>query len=348
MNVQTEQGQIDCGKCKKPFRGNLLAERIRCPLCHYVNVLNAKPIPPWVKAEVPKLSLQETKTLVEEILQEDVTGQGWEPVTTTYEFVSALNGRQFCVGDNGNEVWVGVAESSVVPGRIEEVFNVFWSLEEELKWNTTSLKTNELIESNGPEQVVYQERKTHASISMPGDILYRRTFERWENFFIAWGKPEVHPKKPPRGGFRRCEIVFLGIQVTKAGEDSCQVAMTSAYHELGNVPGLVIQDELKKISLRVSKIIARVQEIRRLNARNNPQQQPSQHVSYQQEIIKPSQVKSTGNINEIHCCGIVSKGLFCGNCGKKADTPKQQAFCHSCGGIDNGGKFCASCGTKLH
>jgi len=100
--------------------------------------------------------------------------------------------------------------------------------------------------------------------------------------------------------------------VTKAGEDSCQVAMTSAFHELGNVPSLVIQDELKKISLRVSKIIARVQEIRRLNSRNTPIQQPSQ-----KEAIKPSQVKVTGSINEFTCCGMVSKGLFCGNCGKK-------------------------------
>jgi len=122
--------------------------------------------------------------------------------------------------------------------------------------------------------------------------------------------------------------------------------MTSAYHELGNVPGLVIQDELKKISLRVSKIIARVQDIRRLNSRSIPQQLSSPQVSYQQEIMKPSQVKSTGSINDIHCCGIVSKGLFCGNCGKKA--PESKAFCFNCGTPDNGGKFCASCGTKLH
>jgi len=140
---------------------------------------------------------------------------------------------------------------------------------------------------------------------------------------------------------------FFGIQVTKAGEDSCQVAMTSAYHELGNVPSLVIQDELKKISLRVSKIIARVQDIRRLNSRNIPQQVSSPQVSYQKEIIKPSQVKSTGAINEIHCCGIVSKGLFCGNCGKKAGA-SDAALCHNCGTPDNGGKFCAGCGTKLH
>jgi len=304
-------------------------------LCHYVNVLNAKPIPAWARAEVPKLTMQEAKALVEDILKEDTTGPGWEVVTTTYEHISALNGRLFCMGDNGNEVWVGVAESVVVPGRIEEVFNVFWDLQEEMKWNTTSLKTNELIESSGAEQLIYQERKTHASISIPADILYRRTYERWQDFIIVWGKPDVSQKKPPKGGFRRCEIVFFGLQVTKAGEDSCQVAMTSAFHELGNVPSLVIQDELKKISLRVSKIITRVQELRRLNARNNPvRQQSSPQVSYQ-EAVKPSQ-----NV----CCGIISKGAFCGGCGKKIES--KPSTC-SCGAPDNGNVFCASCGKKL-
>jgi hypothetical protein len=55
---------------------------------------------------------------------------------------------------------------------------------------------------------------------MPADILFRRTFEKWENFIISWARPEVHQKKPPRGGFRRCELVFQGFQVTKAGPDT--------------------------------------------------------------------------------------------------------------------------------
>jgi len=277
----------------------LAAERIRCPLCHHVNILNAKQYPAYVKLEVPHLSLQDTKTLVQDLLKEDVNGEGWEQVPSTYEHIAQLNGRHYCVGDNGNEVWVGVAESVDVPGRIEEVFNVFWDLQDELKWNTTSLKTNELVEQQGNEQVIYQERKTHASISTPADILYRRTFEKWENFIIAWGKPEVHPKKPVRSGWRRCEIVFVGFQVTRVDNDHCQVAMVSAFHELGNVPGLVIQDELKKISLRVSKVIGRVQEIRRLASRNQPQQQQSQ-----------------------------PRGAFCGNCGAVDGGGK---FCAGCG-----------------
>lgn len=131
-----QQGQIECSKCKKSFRGNLMAERIRCPHCHHVNLLNVKPLPNWVKPEVPKLSLADTRGLVDVstrtwclvpsltiqgILQEDVTGPGWEPVQTSYEHINSLNGRWYCVGDNGNEVWVGVAESVEIPGKIEEV-----------------------------------------------------------------------------------------------------------------------------------------------------------------------------------------------------------------------------------
>jgi len=340
--LQDQQGQIECAKCKKTFRGNQLAERIRCPLCNFVNLLNVKPLDPWVKPEVPKLTLQETRALVESIFNENVSGPGWEPVVTSYEYIASCNARQFCVGDNGNEVWVGIAESVVVPGKIEETFNVFWSLEEEMKWNTTSLKTNELVESNGTEQVVYQERKTHSSISMQGDILYRRTYEKWEDFIICWGKPEVHSKKPARGGWRRCEIVFLGFQVTKAGEDSCQIAMTSAFHELGNVPGLVIQDELKKISLRVSKVISRAADIKRLNSRNQPVvQKPVQ----QQQPVQQQKVDAPFQCTE---CGAASNGRFCGTCGGKCNsTVSSVASCPKCTALDNGGKFCAGCGTKL-
>jgi len=101
----------------------------------------------------------------------------------------------------------------------------------------------------------------------------------------------------------------MGFQVTKVDNNNCQVAMCSSFHELGNVPALVIQDELKKISLRVSKVIARSQEIRRLAARNQPST-PTFSGSQQQQT---------------------SSGNFCGNCG----TAK------------SGGKFCSSCGNML-
>jgi len=211
-----------------------------------------------------------------------------------------------------------------------------------MKWNFTSLKTNELVESNGNEQVIYQERKTHSSISMTGDILYRRTFEKWEDHIICWGKPEVNQKKPPRSGWRRCEIVFLGFQVTKAGEDSCQLVMTSAFHELGNVPGLVIQDELKKISLRVSKIIQRLTEIRRLNSKSTPQTtaQPIQSPT------APQKPQASPDSPFICCeCGAGSNGRYCGGCGGKCNS--NSPVCSKCSTPDSGGKFCASCGNKL-
>jgi len=137
----------------------------------------------------------------------------------------------------------------------------------------------------------------------------------------------------------------MGFQVTKAGPDTCQVAMCSCFHELGNVPSLVIQDELKKISLRVSKIISRVQDIRRLNARHVPQHQPSQNVDYQSQFaVNPSEVRSTGSVAS--CCGTVSKGAFCGICGKKLEQQKASG-CGQCGAPDSGGRFCASCGNIL-
>jgi len=213
-----------------------------------------------------------------------------------------------------------------------------------MKWNTSSLKTNELVESSGNEQVIYQERKTHSSISMVGDILYRRTFEKWEDFIICWGKPEQHPKKPPRSGFRRCEIVLLGFQVTKAGEDSVQLAMTSAFHELGNVPGLVIQDELKKIALRISKIIQRVGELRRINARTY---QPTVQKIESREAVKPD--LASGFPFKCSECGNGSEGRFCATCGGKCREQNVGGgpTCPKCGTSDTGARFCAACGHKL-
>lgn len=42
-----------------------MAERIRCPHCHHVNIINAKQYPPYVLLEVPHPSLPETRTVVE-------------------------------------------------------------------------------------------------------------------------------------------------------------------------------------------------------------------------------------------------------------------------------------------
>jgi len=217
-----------------------------------------------------------------------------------------------------------------------------------MKWNTTSLKSNELVESNGKEQVVYQERKTHSSVSMVADVLYRRTYEKWENFIICWGKPEVHNKKPPRSGFRRCEIVFIGFQVTKATNDTCQIALTSAFHELGNVPSLVIQDELKKISLRVSKIIARVQEIRRLAARttvSTVDRLENMSLNNNNDVVRTGIV--SGSVVEFTCCGVLNKGQFCSSCGKKNQPKPSGPSCNSCGSPHTGSRFCGTCGNII-
>jgi len=297
-----------------------------------------------------------------------VNGQGWEPVAVSYENIAGLNARVFCVGDNGNEVWVGVAESTEVPGKCEEYFNIFWNLQEEMKWNFTTLKSNDLVEESGVEQVVFQERKSHASVNKAADVVYRRAHDKWEDYIFCWGKPEEHKSRPVRGGFRRCEIVFMGFQVTKVDNATCQIVMTSAFHELGNVPALVMQEEVKRISLRVSKIIARVADIQRMNAKNVQQVQQSQlQPRPQQQKVQQTQTanqktpsvaqttaallaKGNAELAPLQCpnCGTSSKGSFCGKCGGKCTpiAPKTKN-CNKCGAEDTGSKFCAGCGAQL-
>jgi len=250
---------IDCAKCGKPFRGNAAAERIRCPHCQHVNLLNVPPLDPWVIPTLPRYSQDEALATAQKIMSENTLADPWEPVDVKYEFVKEISTRCYCIGDNGNEVWVGVARSEDFPGNIKQCFDIFWNLQEELKWNTTTLKQTQLIEEQGDTQVVYQERKVHSSLSFGADVVYARTYKAFETHCLAWGASCQHPKKGKQGTLRRCDIVFFGFQVVPgATPGTISITLTSAFNELGNIPKLVIIDELKKISLRVCKIAKRV------------------------------------------------------------------------------------------
>jgi len=144
---------------------------------------------------MPRYSLDETLGIVKKVLAENHSDHPWEAVDVKYEMVASVNARTYCVGDNGNEVYVGVARSEPVPGNPRQVFDIFWNLQEELKWNTTTLKTTQLIEENGDQQVVYQDRKVHSSVSFGADVVYRRTVKLFQDHFYAWGQSVEHPKK---------------------------------------------------------------------------------------------------------------------------------------------------------
>jgi hypothetical protein len=257
---------------------------------------------------MPRYSLDETLATVKKVMAENSFEYPWEPVDVKYELVASIQARTFCIGDNGNEVYVGIARSETVPGNPRQVFDIWWNLQEELKWNTTTLKTTQLIEESGDTQVVYQDRKVHSSVSFGADVVYRRSIKLFQDHFYAWGQSVEHPRKPKNPQLRRCDIVFFGFHVQQVANDSVVLTLTSAFNELGNIPKIVIIDELKKIALRVCKVAKRLEEVRRASRGTAPApvgivagpNAPVANLSGQRACID---------------CKTPGEGNFCGICG---------------------------------
>jgi len=169
-----------------------------------------------------------------------------------------------------------------------------------MKWNTTTLKNHQLIEEQGGDtQVIFQDRKVHSSLSFGADVVYRRTYRVFDTHGFCWGASCEHPKKPKNPNLRRCDIVFFGFQIVQGKTPGTVVmSLTSAMNELGNIPQIVIVDELKKIALRVCKIGQRVGEIRRLAQRGPTAPTPA-----------------TGGGKVCASCRQPGTGLFCAFCG---------------------------------
>jgi len=94
-------------------------------------------------------------------------------------------------------------------------------------------------------------------------------------------------------------LSFFGFQIVQGKTPGTVVmSLTSAMNELGNIPQIVIVDELKKIALRVCKIGQRVGEIRRLAQRGTPAPTPA-----------------TGGGKVCASCRQPGTGQFCAFCG---------------------------------
>jgi len=311
-----EQVQYDCQHCKKAFRGNDGVQRIRCPHCKQTNIVMIPDLPNYCRKSVPSFSLPEAKEEALKLIKEYTTPEnGWEEVAgaTNYEGVASCHSRVYCVNDNYDEIFVSKATSHQVDCSIQQVMGVFWDLDAEIKvWNNSTLKSASILESSNSntEQLVYQERKVHASISMGGDVVLRRAYDAIENdYFFSWATSVPSPLKPVQKNLRRCFLLVSGFYAKALSPTSCTISSVASYYETGNVPTVAITEECKRVALRICRIVKRIQEVVRIS-----------------NLAPPTAAKFSQG-NQV-----------------SSSTSKN---CPKCGSPDSGGRFCSSCGSQL-
>jgi len=352
------QKQYDCMHCKKAFRGADGVARIRCPHCRQTNIVLIPVLAANVRPAVPKFTLAEAREAVQALLDEPTTDEGWEPVqgATNYEGVESCYSRPFCVNENYDEIWLSKATSHEVTCTLQQIIDVFWDIDQELKvWNNSTLKAAQVLERNASntEQLVYQERKVHASISMGGDVVIRRAYEAYENdYFFSWATSVDSTVKPPQRNLRRCFLLISGFFVKALSPSSCVISSCASYYETGNIPTVAITEECKRVALRICRIVKRIQDVVRISglappsaAAFTPAYSMSSQPAPQQQVTRQASASSapSGGGKKCLSCNVAVAGNFCPTCGSK--TVAAASGCSSCGAPDSGGKFCPSCGS---
>jgi len=310
---------------------------------------------PWVLPSVPKYTLAEARQAAQNLLDEVPSeARGWEEVAgaTNYEGIASCHSRQYAVNENYDEIYCSKAESQEVQCTLNQVRDVFWDLDCELKvWNNSSLKAASILSSNSSntEQLVYQERKVHASISMGGDVVFSRAYEFLENkSFFSWATSVDAPQKPPLKNIRRCFLLVSGFYARATSPTTCVISACASYYETGNVPAVAITEECKRVALRICRIVKRIGDVVRISGLA-PLTAPGSGFTPANSVSQPrAQVTSGGGASagkQCPSCNISVNGNFCHTCGSK--TVEAGNGCGRCGAPRTGGKFCATCGNIL-
>jgi len=311
-------------------------------------------LPPYVLPSVPKYTLAQAKIAAKNLLDEPTTeDEGWLEVAgaTNYEGIASCYSRIYCVNENYDEIYCSKAESLEVECTMQQALDTLWDLDCELRvWNNASLKTAAILESNSSrtEQVVYQERKVHASISMPGDVILRRAYEAVENdYAFSWAASTDYASKPPVRGTRRCFLLISAFYIKAISPRTCKISACSSYYETGNVPAVAVTEECKRVALRICRIVKRIGEVVRISGLAPP---TAAKFTPTNTVSQPTATYSaTSSGGGLFCpnCRTSSAGNFCPSCGGKCVAASQASGCGSCGAPRTGGKFCAQCGNIL-
>jgi len=314
-------------------------------------------LPPYVLPSVPKYSLAEVREAAQNLLNEPTNEEdGWEEVAgaTNYEGIASCHSRVYCVNDNYDEIFCSKAESVEVQCTVQQVLDIFWDLDSELKvWNNSTLKAVSLLESNSSntEQLIYQERKVHASISMGGDVVIRRAFDSIENdYAFSWAASAESARKPVLKNMRRCFLLISGFYVKATGPSTCKITSCASYYETGNVPAVAVTEECKRVALRICRIVKRIAEVVRISglapltaAKFTPTYSVSQPPA---QVSSASPSGSTSGGKQCPQCRVSVSGNFCPTCGSQC-VDSAPSGCRTCGAPSSGGKFCPQCGNIM-
>lgn len=339
------------------------ATRVMCPHCRAINNLagtnpttssakNSRPN--IVLNQRPNYTLEEASSVSRQLLYENTSDyhNGWELISVNFDNVISCYSKCYCLDKEKNEVFCTKAVARI-PAEPSVIADVYWNVNQELNWNSSTVQAINILEDRGFVQLIYQQHKTTSAATMKNDVNYRRErFAPQQNgaiwiYSVSEGTiPETRPN------FRRGWIVFGGFLVEPSNDGFSQVSLIWCWDFNGFIHEKFITEEKKRVALRLSKLAVQVAEYVRnpkaLQTVYNTAPKPTQTTSYPTTSVGASQLPSKpaakeGALRGCKDCRIPEAGNYCSRCGNPTGTVCGRCYTTTL----YSGANCSNCGNKL-
>jgi len=322
--VATKQ-RVNCSSCTKLFITTVAVTKVKCPSCGAVNHLDvgpeAKSAVPLVQS-VPQYSFHEVSSVAKQLLDESVSL--WIEVKVSE---GSCHKKLYCLDKEKNEVYVTKA-TTTIDGTMDAILDVYWNWE--LEWDSSTVALIKILEDNGNNRLTLKEHKTTSAATLKNDVIVRSAYEQYSDHIWSYAVSEKSTI-PERGGWRRAHLILSGFRIQRIEENRCEVTFIHSFDFGGWIHVKFIEEEQKKVALRLSRIKKKVEDDARI---------------LQQPIINtvvdvPYPVQS-GVCKLCPTCNVVGYTSFCGE-----DGSKMILCCDKCFNPVTGSPFCGECGNKL-
>jgi len=245
--------KITCGSCSKPFIITSQLTKVKCPECGVINQLameGGTQTSTQNKDAVPHFSIQEASSEARRMLEESTSF--WVDIKVPHAEVDSCYKRVYGYDKDGNnEVFVTKAKT-FIKAPMNWVLEVYWN--GEYDWDNSTVAVIKLIENNGNNRLMLKEHKTTSAATLRNDLVVRSVYEEYSDHIWCYATSEVCPTVVEKGGWRRGHVVFAGLLISAVDGQSCEASYVSCFDFGGWIHVKFIDEEQKKVAMRLSKI----------------------------------------------------------------------------------------------
>jgi len=289
----------------------------------------------------------------------DDPSYGWNSIDASYDGVDYCYTKISFQDKERNEVYVTKAYCHISGATCEDIFSVYWDTKQELVWNSNTVAHIQVLQNNGYDQLIFAQHKTTSAVTAKNDVLYRRVAEKQSDHITVYSVSERNDSAMrEQTGWRRGTLV-MGCFLIESDGNGCKVSYLYSWAFNGMIHQKFIDEEQKKVPLRLSKIKKIVQDnIRNKQQlleqqRQQQQQQQKQQQQQQRQQQQQQQPQTRAPVNEAPTpgvkrmcpqCKVTGIVNFCGYCGTSLSP--HCGMCHS--PCVEGFKFCGKCGNPVN